>query len=357
MGEIFKRPGNKIMDRYLKNRWIRWGLYILLGIAFRFLLDVVYSLFYRNYELLQPIRSYLFTLILTFLVLEGIVFVNKRLNVHVGWDKNPYKRFLYQWLFGFIVAIFFTVIVRWIILLTFFSFSYVNLLDEIIILVFDITIILLITVVDLSMFLLEKWRFSLAELERFRKENAEFRFEFLRAQVNPHFLFNSLNTLSSLIYLDQEKAELFVRELSDVYRYILEHRDQELVSLEKELEMAWSYIFLVQLRFEKNLLVNVNVDKSKEKFSVAPLTLQMLIENAIKHNIISVRKPLTIDIYTEDDNIVVKNNLQRKETPGYSSKMGIRNIRNRYGYLTDKEVLIDEKNDEFIVRIPLIEQK
>lgn len=326
----------------------------MLGVVFRFLLDVVYSLFYRNYELLQPFRNYLFAILFTLLVFEGIFFVNKRLDKKIGWNKNPFKRFLLQWLSGFGIGILFTLVIRWVFILVFVSFNYVNLLDELIIVVFVFIIATTLTVVDLSMFLLEKWRFSLAELERFKKENVEFRFESLRAQVNPHFLFNSLNTLSSLIYQSQEKAELFVRELSDVYRYILENRDRELISLKKELEMVRSYIYLIQLRFEKNLMVNVNIEKEKEKMSLAPLTLQMLIENATKHNIISNKKPLTVDIYTENNSIVVKNNLQPKELPKYSSKLGLRNIRSRYGYLSDKEVEIVENENQFIVKVPLI---
>jgi sensor histidine kinase YesM len=341
------------MDRYLKNRWIRWGSMILLGVLFRFLLDVVFSLFYRNYDLSQPFQLYLVTVIITLLVFEGIFYVNKQLDRKVGWNKNPYKRFLYQWLLGFAIGLLVTIVIRWTLILAYTGFSYVNLLDELIIVVFVFTIITVITVVDLSMFLLEKWRFSLAELERFRKENAEFRFEFLRAQVNPHFLFNSLNTLSSLIYQDQEKAGSFVRELSDVYRYILENRDRELVNLQKEMEMARSYINLVQLRFEKNLIVQIEVEELQES-SIAPLTLQMLIENAIKHNIISAKKPLTIKIFTENGFIVVQNNLQPKNQVEYSSKLGLKNIKNRYGYLTEKEIEIIENESEFKVKIPLI---
>ncbi len=206
------------------------------------------------------------------------------------------------------------------------------------------------------MFLLEKWRFSLAELERFKKENAEFRFEFLQAQVNPHFLFNSLNTLSSLVYENKEKAASFIRELSDVYRYILENRDREVITVEKELEMLKSYIFLIQLRFEQNLTVTVDISSDNYKFLIAPLTLQMLVENATKHNVISKKKPLNIRIFTDDNFIMVTNNLQIKELKKYSSKMGLKNIKNRYGYLTDRKLEVIEQADEYIVKVPLIRE-
>ena len=118
----------------------------------------------------------------------------------------------------------------------------------------------------MSNFLLNKWLFSLAELENFKKENAEIRFESLRSQLNPHFLFNSLNTLSSLIYENQKNAELFIRELSDVYRYILENSDKELVPLSKELDFAQSYIHLIQLRFDKNLIVITDLKIDNKKY-------------------------------------------------------------------------------------------
>jgi len=194
----------------------------------------------------------------------------------------------------------------------------------------------------------------LAELERFKKENAESQFESLRAQVNPHFLFNSLNTLSSLIYENQEKAEAFIRELSDVYRYILENRGVERIELQKEMEVAKSYIYLVQLRFDKNLKITVDIPRKWFSKFIAPLTVQMLIENAVKHNIISERKPLWVEIIVENEMLIVKNNLQKKESKVTSNQMGLSNIKSRYGYLTNVPVEILETGEEFIVKIPLI---
>jgi LytS/YehU family sensor histidine kinase len=204
-------------------------------------------------------------------------------------------------------------------------------------------------------FLLEKWRFSLAELERFKKENAEFQFESLRSQVNPHFLFNSLNTLASLIYSDKEKAEIFIRELSDVYRYVLDNRGKEIVPFSRELEVARSYLYLLSLRFEQNMVVEWKIKPGTEKMMIAPLTLQLLIENAVKHNVISKKKPLTIQISAENSQLVVKNNLQRKEIKEYSSQLGLKNIQSRYAFLNSGEVEITETNSEFIVKVPLIE--
>lgn len=333
---------------------MRLGSTVFLGILFRFFLDIVYSLLYRNYDLLQPFNKYLFTICITYLFFESVYFLNRLLDKKLSWESSPYRRFFSQWTLSYGIGLFFAIVLRWIVVFIFISFTYVNLFDEIVLVLFVLLVTTTITIIDLALFLLEKWRFSLAELERFKKENAESQFESLRTQINPHFLFNSLNTLSALIFQDQKKAESFVRELSDVYRYILENKDTELVTLKKELEIIKSYIYLIILRFEQNLTVSIDIKSSLDAMMIPPLTLQMLIENAVKHNIISRKKPLTVKIYSKDDYIVVSNNLQKKDTQKFSTKLGLENIISRYKYLTDKKVEITESHDEFLVKIPLI---
>lgn len=342
------------MISLFKNNWIRWGSIILLALAFRFLLDVVYSLIYRQYPLVQPITVYLFAILLIGLALEFTYRVNRLYDRKITWQDNTKKRFFIQWLTGLGTGFFFIEGVRWIGLIGFLQVSYVRLLDEVIIMVFIFVVATSFVLIDLNLFLLEKWRFSLAELERFKKENAEFRFESLRSQLNPHFLFNSLNTLASLIYENTEKAEVFIRELADVYRYILEFREHELVKVNKELEMVRSYIYLVQLRFDQNLEMTVSIGEQSGERMIAPMTMQMLIENAIKHNIISKKKPLAIRIYDEENYLVVENNMQKKESKEYSSNVGLKNIQSRYGFLTDKRMEVIETEQLFKVKIPLI---
>ncbi|MCB2220438.1 MAG: histidine kinase [Bacteroidetes bacterium] len=343
------------MEGYLKNRWIRWGIYLLLGLLFRFTLDVIYSLMYRNYTLFQSMQLYLLTLLITFIALEGIYQVKRWLDRKRPWDKNAYKRFYLQWIYSILIGLFMAMIIRWAYILLRDINTFIAVVDELIIIALVVLVVTVLTVVELSVYLLEKWRFSLAELERFKKENAEFQFESLRSQVNPHFLFNSLNTLSSLIYDDRDKAELFIRELSDVYRYILDNRGRELVPLSSELQVARSYLFLLGLRFEKNLEVEWEIKSAAETKMVAPLTLQLLIENAVKHNIVSKKKPLLIRISASDSTLMVRNNLQRKEVKEYSSHLGLKNIQSRYAFFTSRTVDIYETDGEFVVKIPLIE--
>jgi two-component system, LytTR family, sensor kinase len=337
------------------NKWLRWSYGLFLGITFNFLLDVIYGLIYSQYLLFQPLQKYVSSVIITYIVFECIFLFNRFLEKKLSWENKTITRYFVQNGSSAIIAILLTYGIRFIINWLISPIQYVSLFDELIFTGYVLFITFCITSVELVMFMLNKWRFSLGELERFKKENAEFRFESLRSQLNPHFLFNSLNTLSSLVYENQDKAGIFIRELSDVYRYILENRDKDIIQLSDELEFARSYIQLVQLRFDKNLNIEIiDNNKSERLLSIAPLSLQLLLENAIKHNIISRKYPLHIKIIISDQTIEVSNKLQPKEIKEFSSELGLKNIKSRYKFLTERNVEIIESEDEFIVRIPLI---
>lgn len=187
------------------------------------------------------------------------------------------------------------------------------------------------------------------------KENIQSQLESLKTQVNPHFLFNSLNTLVYLIPKDAEKAERFVHQLSRAYRYILEIRNKELVSVQEELDFLSAYTCLLNERFGESLNIQVNVPDEYLNYQMVPLSLQMLFENAIKHNITSMEAPLLIEVFVEGgQKLVVKNNLQLKTQPIPSTKVGLENIRNRYHFYAGKEVEIINSKKYFTVILPLI---
>ncbi len=186
------------------------------------------------------------------------------------------------------------------------------------------------------------------------KENISSQLEGLKNQINPHFLFNSLNTLASIIPEDPDRGVRFVTTLSKVYRYILDIKDQKLISVKKELEYLYSYTYLLKERFGENIHININVNEEDHNKLIIPLSLQITFENAIKHNIITSKKPLHIDVYMENENLVVKNNLQKKSTVGTSTKLGLQNIKNRYKFFTDKEVGVISTVQHFIVTLPLL---
>jgi LytS/YehU family sensor histidine kinase len=172
--------------------------------------------------------------------------------------------------------------------------------------------------------------------------------------VNPHFLFNSLNSLSSLIATDPGKAEEFVEEMSRVYRYLLKSNEEQLISLQKEIEFIESYNLLLKTRFGDGFLPEITVADDKSDCLLPPMTLQLLIENAVKHNIVDPDQPLVLKLYTERDKLIVSNNLQKKNKSVVSNKIGLSNIVSKYRLLNMPEVEIQETETQFKVILPLI---
>jgi two-component system LytT family sensor kinase len=198
-----------------------------------------------------------------------------------------------------------------------------------------------------------------AEKVRLARQHVESQLEGLRNQVNPHFLFNSLNTLTWLIAEDAEKAVRFVRQLSKVYRYVLESRESRIIPLSEELDFMKSYVFLLSERFGSNLIVKMEGLDAFSHLAIVPLSLQMLFENAIKHNVISARKPLTIELFAQTNPsgepvLVMRNNLQQKKQVMESTGVGLENIRERYRILTGREVEVIVSSQYFTVAIPLL---
>lgn len=202
-------------------------------------------------------------------------------------------------------------------------------------------------------FIREKKEILLRE-QKLKTDIIKLEYEALKNQVNPHFLFNSLNALTSLV-AENDEAVRFIKKLSDVYRYVLEQKDKEIVPLERELEFVDSYAYLHKIRFGDNFNMNINIQTQNK--NVVPLSVQMLVENAIKHNIVSEDEPLEIHIFEENDYLVVENNIQLKSMVKDSSKIGLKNIKSRYAYLTDKEFIVSNKHDKFTVKVPLLALK
>jgi two-component system LytT family sensor kinase len=204
-------------------------------------------------------------------------------------------------------------------------------------------------------FLME-WRQSAIDVERLKSENLKSKFESLKSQVNPHFLFNSLNALSSLVYSDQDKAAEFILKLSEVYRYVLDHQNDEVVSLLEEIEFVKSYVYLNQIRFGKNLTVDfVSMNTISSDWMMPPVALQMLVENALKHNEVSNDHPLHIELILAEDTLVVKNNLNPISIPKRDSNgLGLSNIQARFEMMTSKKVAIEKTETTFSVRVPLL---
>lgn len=199
-----------------------------------------------------------------------------------------------------------------------------------------------------------EWRKSAIEAEQLRSTKLASQYQSLKDQLNPHFLFNSLNALSNLVYEDADKSASFIQKLSKIYRYVLDVQQEELVELDRELEFAKNYLDLQKVRFDENLGFSIAVPQTKGYF-LPPLSLQLLLENAIKHNIASQDNPLFIQIHQKEDGLWISNTFQPKSSQNEpSTGVGLENIRQRYKILSDQSPEIIQTKDEFLVRLPLL---
>lgn len=197
-----------------------------------------------------------------------------------------------------------------------------------------------------------------AQVEELQAERwqLELQFQSLKSQISPHYLFNCLNTISSLLYKDSHTAEKFIRRMADTFRYVLANQQQQLVTLQQELDFVKAYYFLLQVRYEQHLQLEINLPKSLLNSAIPPLTLQLLVENAVKHNEISKDLPLLVYISARDNThlLVTNNRTSKQEAPGF--KVGIENIKQRYQFFTEEKVLV-QQGDKFTVQLPVLKNK
>jgi len=341
----------------ISHSYKKWYFRLLSGVIFGLLtwllVEILLNLRYRYFEMFLSPLNYLYAAILGILIHEMVFRSGKLLDKNHSWDRGPGKRLLIQMLTSIMIAFFWVSVVRLSVNYLVFHNKLIIFSDEVMILLLVVTLIFFFHLSELGFFLNERYRKSLAEVERFRKENAEYQFEMLKLQLNPHFLFNSLNTLSSLVHDDAAKAAEFIRRLSDVYRYVLDNRNKELVSLREEMEFIHSFSFLQALRFQGMIDFHFDVSERSLNRKIAPMTMQLLIENAVKHNVASRKLPLKINIFSGEEDLIITNNLQPKEEqPG--TGVGLKNITSRYAFLTERKVEIIREDHLFKVIIPLI---
>ena len=200
----------------------------------------------------------------------------------------------------------------------------------------------------------KQWKNSLIQTEQLKRENIQSQFEALKNQIDPHFLFNSINTVYSLIDTHPDKAKEFITQFSKTFRHVLDVKEKVVVSLKEEIELLNSYIFLLKIRHEGNLEISINIDAQKLNKFIPPLSLQMLVENAIKHNIISEKKPLKIKIFNNSNSLIIKNKLQSKNSINESTKIGLNNLTERYKHISEKAPEFYIKDNEYVAEIPLL---
>ncbi|MBM1107658.1 2TM domain-containing protein [Aurantibacter crassamenti] len=198
------------------------------------------------------------------------------------------------------------------------------------------------------------WQENRVKEQKIIAGTASAKFDALKNQLDPHFLFNSLNVLTSLIEEDPNQAQKFTTSLSKVYRYVLEQKNKDLISVDEEFRFARTYVRLLKMRFEDSIVFDIPEKSTNPEAKIVPLSLQLLLENAVKHNVVTSDRPLHISVYEEDNMLVVRNNLQEKQVVRKSSGVGLQNIKQRYEILTERKVLIQKGDVNFSVQLPML---
>ena len=225
--------------------------------------------------------------------------------------------------------------------------------------IYAVFIILPVFSIFFGIYFLTKWKKATLEIEGAKKEAIRSELLALKNHLDPHFLFNNLNILSSLIDTENESAQSFLEKFAEVYRYVLKNKESEVIQLKLELEFLESYIYLINTRFEHQVEFRLNIDKKALEKYIPPLTIQMLVENALKHNRFSRKEKLIIGIESSNDLVIVSNNYSPKASDllGRNSGSGLINIEKRYELLSSQKPLVKIENDQFIVELPILMMK
>ncbi len=322
-----------------------------------YVLVINYLLFGKRYftELPVFLKSTLIFLAVSFVMYKLISLFAIAIRGRLPHRRDALKRGFYLVATAFIVTASVITILFW-------GYDYIHFMDYELItanyrwaLLISLILNIIGTVMNEGASTIVQWQDTLSESEQLKKVTLQSRLDGLKDQVNPHFLFNSLNSLSSLISEDPKMASKFLDEMSKVYRYLLRNNEEGLTTLTAELQFVRSYFHLLKTRYGDGIDIRINVDAACMNAQIPPLTLQLLIENAVKHNVILKEQPLQIDIIAiNDGKLHVKNCLQPKVVKLPSTKIGLNNIKSKYKLLNQPEIDVRETGKEFIVTVPLI---
>ncbi|MEI8111287.1 MAG: sensor histidine kinase [Chitinophagia bacterium] len=290
----------------------------------------------------------------TVIIFEGNLRIDAWLSKKYSWTTFPKKRIIAQFLSSLIYTLFSLYILMFIIhILKSGKYEVVNpKMRQVLIPATFLAIAVL--ALDISYQFFKAWKHSLIEIEKYKIETANAQLQNLKNQLNPHFLFNNLSVLSSLVYQNQDKAIEFINELSKVYRYVLDNKNTELTSLQEELDFLENYIYLLKIRFGNNISFDISIDVADKKKYLPPMCLQTIVENTIQHNEASQANPLNVSIFIENNRLVIQNPIQPRSDKAESSQTGLKNIQIRYQYFTDEKVQVVHTEHIFKVSLPLI---
>lgn len=337
---------------------IRYRYVFILSLGVYSYFNILYTVGERLFDFPLP-DHFLFLILL--LVISGIWELNRFIEIRLGNTQSIFHRRVHPLLILFLFSMINVIIVSAIGIQLLYYFldmplqlntDHLKLLTA-----FGFRVNLFLNCINAIVFYMTRLRNTQLESEQFKKNLIEAQYEALRNQINPHFLFNCFNVLSTLVYKDADTASKFISQLSVVYRYLLYNQEKRIVLLKEELVFMDAYLFLLKIRFGENIEITNQIKKIDENFYVAPAVLQMLVENAIKHNVISRKLPLRITFSVQKGYLIVINNLQEKAVKEESLQIGLNNIKNRYAFLSDRPVSVLKNENSFIVSVPLLEVK
>jgi len=312
-------------------------------------------IFFRIEEFFQ--WDLLFIIAIILIIWQGNEYVDNLLNKRYPWIKNARKRLIIQGLISFVYTS-----------ITLFALMYLlhqlrfgdgRIINRKMMEIFPPAILfsfaLLAVKIGSEFFIALKN--SLIEIEKHKTESANAQLQNLKNQLNPHFLFNNLSVLTSLVHKNQDKAIDFINELAKVYRYVLDTKSSELVTLQEEITFLNHYIYLQKIRFEDRISFEIKIEDRKQTDYLLPMCLQMLVENTIQHNETSQANPLEVIIYTENNSLIIENPIKLRSNIANSTKTGLKNIEMRYSFYTDEKVMVINNGKVFKVILPLIQRK
>ncbi|MFK5974472.1 MAG: 2TM domain-containing protein [Flavobacteriaceae bacterium] len=331
---------------------LRISIYITLGIT---LLNVM---FFSNEPVTTSIfleyfgTSFLFSFVLTMVnayYYDGI-------SIKFDWETQPKARLFAGALGSIVLSMLAFGLIRMFLSIAVYDHTLEHFLEneEVSPYVFAIIITILVSLFLHAFYFYKALQENKVKEQKIIAGTASAKFDALKNQLDPHFLFNSLNVLTSLIEENPLQAQKFTTSLSKVYRYVLEQKNKDLVSVDEELKFAKTYVRLLKMRFEDSIVLEILEASSDPEAKIVPLSLQLLLENAVKHNVVTADRPLHIKVTEEDGKLVVSNNVQEKQVVKKGSGVGLQNIRQRYGILTDRQVVINKTKEEFIVQLPIL---
>ncbi len=341
-----------------QSKALRFILILLRDFLILIVIGNVLSIFTVERELWSVpifIQNCIFSVGIGYPAWKGMFYLTEVLERKLPWLKYPIKRLIYQILALFVFggAAMFLGLVFWLMLsedLDFPSALALVIPSAKVAYIF----MFLALVLGNTVLFFKNWKAATIQQEELKRAHLALQYQSLKDQIRPHFLFNSLSSLATLINTDVDKATHFVHKLSDVYRYVLEQRGNELVPLKEELKFLEDYVYLLKIRFGDSLKIeySMNLDTSR---LVIPLSLQLLVENAIKHNEVSSEHPLLVDIMsTEQGHVIIRNKIRKKELTEKSLGMGLENLRKQVAFFSEDSLLVEDKEDFFVVRIPTI---